>query len=90
MTLEKRSEVQRSIDTYGPANVPKNASLDALHADHVYSLTEDELHRNDTPELWINQMHRLRTVVCVTAKAGLLIVKSGGLGDAAPPTACPL
>jgi hypothetical protein len=64
----RSTEAQRVIDHYGAANVPKNASVDALHADHVYSLTEDELYRNDTLELWINAMHRLRMVVCVTAK----------------------
>lgn len=64
----RSTEAQRVIDAYGAANVPKNASLDALHADHVYSLTEDDLRRNDTLELWIEAMHRLRTVVCVTAK----------------------
>ncbi len=64
----RSTEAQRVIEDYGAANVPKNASLDALHADHVYSLTEDELHRNDTLELWINAMHRLQMVVCVTAK----------------------
>jgi hypothetical protein len=69
----RSTAAQRSIDTYGPANVPKNASLDALHADHVYSLTEDELHRNDTLEMWVNQMHRLRTVVCVTAKENYML-----------------
>jgi hypothetical protein len=52
---------------------PSPEGVDALHADHVYSLTEDELHRNDTLELWINQMHRLRTVVCVTAKENYLL-----------------
>jgi hypothetical protein len=64
----RSTEAQRVIDAYGAANVPKNASLDALHADHVYSLTEDELCRNDTLEVWIDAMRRLRTVVCVTAK----------------------
>lgn len=68
-TIAARStEAQRVIDDYGAANVPKDASLDALHADHVYTLTEDELYRDDTLELWINAMHRLRTVVCVTAE----------------------
>ncbi len=47
--------------------MPKNASPDALHADHVYQLTEDDLRRNDTVELWLAAMDRLRTVVCVTA-----------------------
>ncbi len=67
--LKTRStEAQRVIDEYGPANVPKNESPNALHADHVYPLTEDELHRIDTLDLWIEAMQRLRMVVCVTAK----------------------
>lgn len=64
----RSAEAQRVIDHYGAANVPKNASSDALHADHVYGLTEDELRQNDTLELWIDAMHRLRLVVCVTAR----------------------
>jgi hypothetical protein len=64
----RSTEAQRVIEHYGAANVPKNASPDALHADHVYSLTEDELNRNDTLELWIDALHRLRIVVCVTAE----------------------
>jgi len=64
----RSTEAQRVIDKHGAVNVPKNESPDALHADHVYPLTEDELHRNDTLELWIDTMHRLRTVVCVTAE----------------------
>jgi len=71
----RSTEAQRVIDAYGAANVPKNASLDALHADHVYSLTEDELYRNDTLELWIDAMRRLRTVVCVTAKENYRLEK---------------
>jgi hypothetical protein len=67
----RSAEAQRVIDEYGAANVPKNESPDALHADHVYPLTEDELRRNDTLELWINQMQSLQTVVCVTAKERL-------------------
>lgn len=63
----RSTEAQRVIDHYGAAEVPKNASPDALHADHVYSLTEDELRRNDTLDLWISAMDRLRMVVCVTA-----------------------
>ena len=61
-------ETQRVIDASGEADVPKNESPDALHADRVYPLTEYELRRNDTVEPWIDTMRRLRTVVCVTAK----------------------
>lgn len=64
----RSSEAQRVIDHYGPSKVPKNDSPNALHADHVYPLTEGDLRRNDSLELWIDAMPRLRTVVCVTAK----------------------
>lgn len=60
-------EAQRVIDTYGAVMVPKNGSPDALHADHVHPLTEDDLSRNNTLELWINELPRLQTVVCITA-----------------------
>ncbi len=64
----RSTEAQRVIDTYGAENVPNNNSRDALHADHVYPPTDDDLRCNDTLALWINQMPRLQTVVCVTAK----------------------
>lgn len=51
LTITTRStEAQRVIDVYGAAKVPKNASDDALHADHVYPVTEDDLYHNDTLE----------------------------------------
>jgi hypothetical protein len=64
----RSTEAQRVIDQYGAGGAPKNASPEALHADHVFRLTEDELHVNDTLELWIEALDRLRTVVCVTAR----------------------
>lgn len=63
----RSTEAQRVIDAYGAAIVPKNGSPDALHADHVYPLTEDDLTRTDTLELWISELQRLQTVVCITA-----------------------
>jgi hypothetical protein len=68
LTITPRSlEAQRAIERYGAGKVPKNGSPQALHADHVYPLTEDDLHRNDTVEQWVDALDRLRTVVCVTA-----------------------
>jgi hypothetical protein len=64
----RSGEARRVIEKYGADAVPKNDSPDALHADHVYPVTEVELHRNDTLELWIDAMPRLQTVVCVTAQ----------------------
>jgi hypothetical protein len=59
---------QRVIDDYGEADVPKNGSLDALHADHVYPLTEATLRRIDSVEQWLVELSRLQLVVCVTAE----------------------
>lgn len=74
LTIVTRStEAQRVIDLYGAAEVPKNASNDALHADHVYPVTEDELLHNDTLEKWMTAMTRLQTVVCVTARENYLL-----------------
>ncbi len=80
----RSAEAQKVIDGYGPANVPKNGSLDALHADHVYPLTENELYRNDTLEMWINAMRRLRTMVCVTAKENYQLEKCERRGVTGP------
>jgi len=80
----RSTEAQRVIDEYGAANVPKNASPDALHADHVYPLTEDELRRNDTLEIWISAMRRLRTVVCVTAAENYRLEKCERNGVSGP------
>jgi hypothetical protein len=63
-----RQRPKGSSNTTAQGCVPKNASPDALHADHVYPLTKDELHQNDTVEGWIDAMNRLRMVVCVTAE----------------------
>jgi hypothetical protein len=74
LTIVPRStEAQRVVDIYGAANVPKNASDDALHSDHVYPVTEDDLYHNDTLAKWIAAMTRLQTVVCVTAKENYLL-----------------
>jgi hypothetical protein len=66
--IPKRSQgAQASIDKYAPELPPKNNSPDALHADHVYPLTGALLREVDTVEQWIEELRRLRTVVCVTA-----------------------
>jgi hypothetical protein len=68
LQIEIRSvEAQRVIDHYPTGTIPKNNSLDALHADHVYPFTEEELRANKALEQWIITLRRLRTVVCVTA-----------------------
>jgi hypothetical protein len=82
--MTRLTEAQKTIDAYGPANAPKNGSFDALHADHVYPLTEKELYRNDTLEMWINAMRRLRTVVCVTAMENYQLEKRERRGVTGP------
>lgn len=74
LLIETRSRrAQQVIDRYGPAAVPKNASDDALHADHVYPLTPDTLRRADTVEKWLTELRRTHLVVCVTAKENYLL-----------------
>jgi hypothetical protein len=58
---------QASIDKHGIENVPKNGSPEALHSDHVHPLTADALRTIDTLEGWLDELQRVRLVVCVTA-----------------------
>ena len=68
LTIEVRSVgAQTVIDAHGP-NAPKNGSDDALHADHVYPITEETLHQVDSLDRWLEELVRARTVVCVTAR----------------------
>lgn len=85
LKIEIRSkEAQRVIEKWGAESVPKNSSPDALHADHVYPLTADELQRNVTLEQWIGAMPRLRTVVCVTAQENYVLEKYEKQGVTGP------
>ena len=79
----KRSvSAQAVIDKYAddPKQRPRNGSPEALHSDHVYALTMDELNRLDTVEEWVEELERLREVVCVTAAENyeLMKVEKGG------------
>lgn len=47
---------------------PRNGSPDALHADHVYALTEARLHACVGVEAWQAALAELSQVVCVTAQ----------------------
>lgn len=47
--------------------IPKNGSDDALHCDHVWTITAADLAVWDTPDAWLAQLPRLDEVVCVTA-----------------------
>lgn len=66
--LPRRSKgAQASIDRYAPGLPPKNGSPDALHSDHVHPLTGQLLQEVDSVEEWIDELRKLRSVVCVTA-----------------------
>jgi hypothetical protein len=47
--------------------VPNNNSPDALHCDHVQSLSERDLVALTTQAAWLERLPHLDTVVCVTA-----------------------
>lgn len=72
---------QAAIDHYGEGNVPRNGSPHALHADHVYPLTELELRSTRSVEAWVAELRRVEMVVCVTAEENyrLMRVEKTGL-----------
>lgn len=61
---------QTVIDDYAAkkVTVPKNGSLDALHADHVHRLSETHLLTLTTEVDWQGAMAELLAAVCVTAR----------------------
>jgi hypothetical protein len=69
ITLPLRSkEAQRVIQEYGTPGPPKNGSDDALHADHLWPLTEETLRTTTTVDDWITELQRLSAVAVVTAR----------------------
>ena len=69
ITLPLRSrEAQRVIDEYGPSGPPKNGSDHALHADHLWPLTEQMLRTTTTVEAWVIELTRVSAVAVVTAR----------------------
>jgi hypothetical protein len=60
---------QEVIDRYAQAGepIPKNSSNDALHCDHVFQVTVDDLYRLHTRDDWLAAIVHLDQVVCVTA-----------------------
>jgi hypothetical protein len=60
---------QEVLDRYAAAGerVPNNNSPDALHCDHVQPLNERDLVELTTQGAWLERLHDLDTVVCVTA-----------------------
>jgi hypothetical protein len=68
-TLAVRSTgAQASIDKYAPERRPRNDSDEALHADHVYPFTSTLFYEVTTLDGWVDELRRLATVVCVTAR----------------------
>jgi hypothetical protein len=69
ISLPLRSrEAERVIDEYGPGGPPKNGSDDALHADHLWPLTEETLRSTTTVDAWLIELERLSAVAVVTAR----------------------
>ncbi len=64
----RSKEAQRVIDEYGTPGPPKNGSDDALHADHLWPLTEGTLQTTTSVEAWVDELRRLSQVAVVTAR----------------------
>ena len=75
---------QASIDRHGLENVPKNGSPDALHSDHVHPLTADALRAIDTLAGWLDELQRIRLVVCVTAAENYALQRLERAGTTGP------
>ena len=61
LRIAQRSQgARKSIDKYAPDPPPKNGSPDALHADHVFPLTEARLTEVDGIDGWVVELERLR------------------------------
>ena len=54
--------------------VPNNNSDDALHADHVWPITERHLNEITDVDGWIAGLRHLATVVCVTARENYRLI----------------
>lgn len=71
IAIKRRSvQAQQVIDKYTALGQPppNNNSDEALHADHVYPIREEELRNVTSADNWVHTLLRLREVVCVTAK----------------------
>lgn len=65
----RSAKAQAVIEHYGNdgKQVPKNGSLDALHSDHVFVVTAQDIQRLQTAEAWLKELPRFDKIVCVTA-----------------------
>lgn len=70
-------EAQAVIDRCAAAGekVPNNNSDDALHADHVWPITERHLTEVTTVDAWVEELRLLATVVCVTARENYRLIR---------------
>ncbi len=70
-------KAQAVIELYGVEGkqIPKNGSLDALHCDHVFAVTAEDIQRLQTAEAWLTELPRFDEIVCVTAAENY---KAGG------------
>ncbi len=70
MLAPRRSAAaQGVIDKYAAEGrrPPTNDSLEALHCDHVFALTDAHLVELTTQQAWLARLSELDLVVCVTA-----------------------
>ena len=65
---------QGVIDRFGHDR-PRNGSPHALHSDHVWGLSRSQLDEITTVEDWIDELERLKEVVCVTAAENYRLMK---------------
>jgi hypothetical protein len=70
-------DAQAVIDRYSAAGekVPNNNSRDALHADHVWPVTDGHLRDIATVDAWTAELRVLATVVCVTAQENYRLIR---------------
>jgi hypothetical protein len=80
----RSSGAQASIEKYAPARPPRNDSGDALHADHVYPFRPTLLYEITSLEGWVQELRRLATVVCVTAKENYALEQIEKTGEHGP------
>jgi hypothetical protein len=68
--VRRSTKAQAVIDRYTEQGqpVPNNNSPEALHADHVFPLLNEQLRTITTRAEWIEELKRVREVVCVTAE----------------------
>jgi len=73
----RSADAQAVIDKCAAAGetVPNNNSDDALHADHVWPITERHLKEVTAIDAWIVELKILATVVCVTARENYRLIR---------------